>query len=476
MKGEGTMNSPAPADSVDQGITTTWKVIGINNYTTAHNWTAGVPGEADTALFPDVLVGQEQIVTGIGTSGAKSVGTWRLASNLYTLQIVEDFTFLGDGVVTRDEPLIDLGESVTLTFRNSSLFRGRMTVRPGARVRFMDASYPHFGIIWIERNATVSFSSSRPDRSIGAAFNINAGGTLDVSGFRAPDNKVVCQIQGAGTVQIGNNKFFPLVFKDDGKFPGVIAGTGSVELGISSPAAFSFLGVNTYAGGTTLSGNSVLSVAADSGLGAATGGIDFVGGALRLLNGFNLAASRPITAAYGMSATFDTNGFDTTVAQPIAGWGGLTKAGKGTMTLTGHCTYKGPTIVTGGVLRISNGTLPKSCEVVVIDGALDLGDDPGTVTEVGLLSGTGGTISIAGTLIVDVSRDVTLATSIGGGGKLVKKGNGTLTLAGANTYTGVTTVEAGGLVVSGGIAGDVALHAEARLEGGGRIGGKVIKS
>ena len=47
-----------------------------------------------------------------------------------------------------------------------------------------------------------------------------------------------------------------------------------------------------------------------------------------------------------MSATFDTNGFDTTVAQPIAGWGGLTKAGKGTMTLTGHCTYKGPTIVT----------------------------------------------------------------------------------------------------------------------------------
>ena len=128
------------------------------------------------------------------------------------------------------------------------------------------------------------------------------------------------------------------------------------------------------------------------------------------------------------------------------------------------------------MLRISNGTLPKSCEVVVIDGALDLGDDPGTVTEVGLLSGTGGTISVAGTLIVDVSRDVTLATSIGGGGKLVKKGNGTLTLAGANTYTGVTTVEAGGLVVSGGIAGDVALHAGARLEGDGRIGGKVTKS
>jgi autotransporter-associated beta strand protein len=470
------MNSSAPADAAGQGITTTWKVLGINNYTTFYNWTAGVPGEADTALFPDVLVGQEQIVTGIGTSGAKSVGTWRVGSNLYTFQVVEDFTFLDGGVVTREQPLIELGESVTLTFRNSSKFDGRMTARPGAHVRFMDSSYATNGAVSIGRNATVSFSTSRPDRSIGAAFNISAGGMLDVSGFRAPDNKVVCQIQGAGTVQIGNNKFFPLVFKDDGKFPGVIAGTGSVELGISSPAAFSFLGVNTYAGGTTLSGNSVLSVAADSGLGAATGGIDFVGGALRLLNGFNLAASRPITAAYGMSATFDTNGFDTTVAQPIAGWGGLTKAGKGTMTLTGRCTYEGPTIVTGGVLRISNGTLPKSCEVVVIDGSLDLGDDPGTVTEVGLLSGTGGTISVAGTLIVDVSRDVTLATSIGGGGKLVKKGNGTLTLAGANTYTGVTTVEAGGLVVSGGIAGDVALHAEARLEGGGRIGGKVIKS
>lgn len=469
------MNSPAPADAAEQGITTTWKVIGINNYTASYNWTAGVPGEADTALFPDVVVGQEQIVGGIGTSGAKSVGTWRVGSNLYTFQIVEDFTFLGDGVVTRDRPLIDLSESVALTFRNSSQFDGRMTVRPAARVRFMDASYARYGAISVERNATVSFSSSRPDGSIGAAFNINAGGTLDVSGFRTPDNKVVCQIQGAGTVQIGNNKFFPLVFEDDGKFPGVIAGAGSVELGISSSAAFSFLGVNTYAGGTTLSWNSILSVPADSGLGAATGGIDFVGGTLRLLNSFNLAASRPLTVAFGMSATFDTNGFDTTVAQPITGWGGLTKAGKGTMTLTGHSTYKGPTIVMGGVLRISNGTLSKSGEVVVIDGVLDLGDDPGTVTDVGLLSGTGGTISVAGTLIVDVSRDVTLVTSIVGGGKLVKKGNGTLTLAGANTYTGVTTVEAGGLVVGGSIAGDVALRAGAKLEGDGRIGGKVIK-
>ena len=94
------MNSPAPADFVDQGHND--DLEGHRHQQLHHlpQLDGGCPGEADTALFPDVLVGQEQIVTGIGTSGAKSVGTWRLAaSSLYTLQIVENFTFLGDGVV-----------------------------------------------------------------------------------------------------------------------------------------------------------------------------------------------------------------------------------------------------------------------------------------------------------------------------------------------------------------------------------------
>ena len=65
----------------------------------------------------------------------------------------------------------------------------------------------------------------------------------------------------------------------------------------------------------------------------------------------------------------------------------------------------------------------------------------------------------------------------GGGGtaaNLIKSGAGTLTLYGANTYSGVTTVSAGKLFVKGSTgAGNVAVSANASLGGTGTIGGDV---
>lgn len=64
------------------------------------------------------------------------------------------------------------------------------------------------------------------------------------------------------------------------------------------------------------------------------------------------------------------------------------------------------------------------------------------------LAGTGGSITnLTGTLNVNTSATTTFAGTVGGAGKLAKAGVGSLTLAGANAFTGGATVNTGALVI-----------------------------
>ena len=58
----------------------------------------------------------------------------------------------------------------------------------------------------------------------------------------------------------------------------------------------------------------------------------------------------------------DTLGFDSTFSNDISGSGGLSKRGAGSLQLTGHNTYSGPTIVSGGRLAV-NGTLASAVTI-----------------------------------------------------------------------------------------------------------------
>ncbi|NJB96457.1 autotransporter outer membrane beta-barrel domain-containing protein [Sphingomonas trueperi] len=177
--------------------------------------------------------------------------------------------------------------------------------------------------------------------------------------------------------------------------------------------------------------------------------------------------------------TIDTTTANATLAGVISGAGGLTKTGTGTLTLTGANSYTGGTTVAAGRLVGDTGSLTGS---IVNDGAVEFaqGSDgsfggavtgtgaliksgTGTLTLTGANSYTGGTTVAAGKLVGDtgsltgsIVNDGVVEFAQGGTGSfggtvtgtgaLIKSGTGTLTLTGANSYTGGTTVEAGKLV------------------------------
>ena len=129
-----------------------------------------------------------------------------------------------------------------------------------------------------------------------------------------------------------------------------------------------------------------------------------------------------------------------------------------------------------GVAAGATNLLPDTTRVEISSGAaLDLA---GNSEVIGSLAGvTGATVSLgAGTLTTGGNGDhTTFAGSIAGTGGVIKTGIGTMTLSGANSYSGPTDVQAGTLVVNGSVtgAGNVTVASGATLGGGGSLAGAV---
>jgi fibronectin-binding autotransporter adhesin len=132
---------------------------------------------------------------------------------------------------------------------------------------------------------------------------------------------------------------------------------------------------------------------------------------------------------------------DTEVSGVISGNGGsIVKVGTGALTLSGANTYTGGTVLHEGRLNVGHSQ-------ALGTGALSMDDD----TTLGF-SADGVVLANAVKLtgqndpVIDTGAfSATLAGAITGGGFITKQGTGTLTLSGANTYTGATNVAQGTL-------------------------------
>lgn len=198
------------------------------------------------------------------------------------------------------------------------------------------------------------------------------------------------------------------------------------------------------------------------------------GNAANFLSGLNNAYIKEGSGSGG--AIIDTNGVATTIAQALqhggssATDGGLTKTGSGTLTLTGNNTYTGATTINTGTLTVgTGGTLGASAAALKVNnnntGAgnaviLNLATAVDTVT--GSLSGTistpssgtnTATINNGGSgrnFTVNQTTNGTFAGVISGAGSFTLGASSiaTLTLSGASTYTGGTTIQGGTLQIA----------------------------
>jgi autotransporter-associated beta strand protein len=153
------------------------------------------------------------------------------------------------------------------------------------------------------------------------------------------------------------------------------------------------------------------------------------------------------------------------------------KDGTGSWALSASNTHTGGTVVTQGILSIANSNaLGSSGTVRISNGTLQWGT--GITTDISsrftLTGGSYGTIdtnsnnvTFANAVVSTLSTDPTPVQS----GGLIKTGSGSLTLSGANTYTGQTSVNAGKLVINGSTStGQLTVAAGATLGGSGTVG------
>jgi autotransporter-associated beta strand protein len=192
-----------------------------------------------------------------------------------------------------------------------------------------------------------------------------------------------------------------------------------------------------------------------------TGGLVISGGGSELVSrgADQLLAGTPnITVNNGGALVFNKVQ-DFVYAGNIAGSDGiLRKLGPGTMTLAGSSGFTGTTdIGAGSVLltgSISNSAVSMAAGTLFdVSGAASSG--------IKGLSGAGRVVLGTQTLTVDGGGDY--RGLIEGAGGLTKTGGAVLTLSGANTYTGVTTLRDGTLALAG--SGGIA-SAELKMEGG----------
>lgn len=393
-------------DVSEIGSAAQYQNFDIFQKTGAGTWALTGTGTATTDW--DIQAGTLQLGDG-GTSGS-IVGNV-VNNGVFAFNRSDDFVY--GGVISGSGSVGQIGSGTT-TLTGTNTYEG--------------GTFISAGTLSIDRDANLGAASGAlvlANGALNTRADMTSSRSIGLTGFGA------FLVDPATTLTLG----------------GVISGTGSLAKGSAGTLVLS--GINTYEGGTSISGGT-LQVSSDVNLGDAAGGLTFDGGTLNatasLISGRNvglLGTGRLLTDA---GTTFTLGGV-------ISGGGTLYKEGTGTLVLAGDSdNYTGGTIISDGMLQIGAGGTSGSISGDVLNNA---------------------------TLAFNRSDVLTVSGLVAGSGSVSQIGPGTTILTGDNSYSGATNVRAGTLRINGDqslATGLTTVASGARLGGSGTIGGDVAVS
>jgi fibronectin-binding autotransporter adhesin len=367
---------------------------------------------------------------------------------------------------------------------------------------------------------TLSAAQSFTNNSGGS---VTIGGNIDSSGFALSSNSSGAIIingnitnsggltkDGAGTLTIAGtiggtgglikNGSGSLVLNNSNGYSGATAinlgtvtvstigafgtDTGAISMGVSGAAGITYTGTGETSTRNFATSGALINTATFTQSGAS--------GLLKLSGNFTsiTANNRNFVFAGSTAGTGEVSG----VISNQSGGGGqntqVTKNGTGTWTFSGPNTYTFTTTINDGTLRAGVATVAGVSGAFGINSGISLANTAGATldlngfdTQVGSISGggaTGGNITLGSATLTTGAGANPYSGAISGTGGLIKIGTGNLALAGTNSYTGATQVNAGTLTVTGSLAntaltvGGAAATGTPTLAGGGTIGGATV--
>ena len=421
------------------------------------------------------------VISGAAGANLTKVGVGTLIQNGVNTYNGQTLIQQGILVAGNDAALGSLVNGTTVT-AGASLQLGTVTIdaeglningagpanATGAITQSPGVTSTYGGLITLQSNSTI---------------NTNAGSTLNLNGG-VTKTDLFLTINGGGTVNVGvlNGGQLGITGNDDNLFNDdlIVDNATTVNLNVA----------NTYEGPTFIRNGSTVNANGANALPTAAGRtrIEMDQAAGNLALGTNQAIAS-LNSLIGQASTVDlqantlTIGFNT--AQPlsgnpnanffgvISGAGNIIKDNVSNQTFSGANTYTGTTSVNAGTLTVGNnsalGTIAGNTSVAA-GATLDLngfniGLEPLSLAGVGVggngalqnnnagPAAAGGLVTLtANTTVGANTGNITLSGAISGAFALTKIGAQTLTLSGANTYTGDTTVNAGILQLQGGAA------------------------
>jgi fibronectin-binding autotransporter adhesin len=444
---------------------------GDNTYTGATNVTAGTLRNGIANVIPDssavtVTSGatydlnsfSETVgsLSGAGTVTSGVAGTPTLTAG------GENTSTLFSGVLQNGSGTVSFTKSGTgtLTLSGANTYSGLTTVSGG--------------ILLIQNSAALGTTAGGTTVSSGATLELQsniavAAEPLTLNGSGVSSFGALRNLSGnnslAGTITLASastiysdsgtltltggiaNGGFTVTFGGAGNISQTnpVSGTGALVKNDSGTLTLG--GANTYSGGTTINGGTTI-ITSTGNLGNTLGTATINAATLEAAATFT--SSRNFILGSATSTVQVDPTFTFTATGIISGAGTLNKTGAGTMVLSGLNLFSGGTTVTAGTLQLSAvNRLLTTAGLTISGGTFDLQTFGQTTSSVTLSSGAitgsgGGTLTGSSYTL----QSGTVSAILAGNGTLTKNTAGTVTLSGANTFTGSTTISAGLLQVN----------------------------